>query len=235
MYNPSTHAAPASRTELRRRWRWPRPPLPLAKLSSAGVQLPTYPTHLGMEARARRHVYLPAPKKYMIASLCTCQPRKPYATQSLTTPPAWGTWPSTTRPGGRRFLRWRSATAAADGQGPRRAVRHPLAAAELPDCQGGGIRHTWRRSKACRLPNRSPHRQRLRRRKGSGRRSSGCAGKQEGRWLARITYHGTMHSPGYFDDEQEDARAYDAAARRLRPKGEAARHTAGKQAGAGRG
>ena len=32
-------AAPASRTELRRRWRWPRPPLPLAKLSSAGVQL----------------------------------------------------------------------------------------------------------------------------------------------------------------------------------------------------
>ena len=45
--------------------------------------------------------------------------------------------------------------------------------------------------------------------------------KQAERWLAYIRHSGMQHSLGYFHDEQEAARAYDTAARRLRPKGQA--------------
>jgi len=45
--------------------------------------------------------------------------------------------------------------------------------------------------------------------------------KQSGRWKVSIGHDGTDHHTGYFDDEQEAARAFDAAARRLRPQGKA--------------
>ena len=50
-----------------------------------------------------------------------------------------------------------------------------------------------------------------------------CWNHQDGRWKAAIKHDGTQHHlhVGRFDDEHEAARAFDAAARRLRPKGKA--------------
>jgi len=45
--------------------------------------------------------------------------------------------------------------------------------------------------------------------------------KQRGRWQACIQHDGSKHGLGYFETDQEAARAFDAAARRLRPKGQA--------------
>jgi hypothetical protein len=45
--------------------------------------------------------------------------------------------------------------------------------------------------------------------------------KHYSRWQAEISHNGKPHRLGQFDDEQEAARAFDTAARRLRPKGEA--------------
>ena len=44
-----------------------------------------------------------------------------------------------------------------------------------------------------------------------------CWETRQGRWRASIQHDGTRHSLGAFDDEQEAARAFDDAARRLRP------------------
>ena len=45
--------------------------------------------------------------------------------------------------------------------------------------------------------------------------------KQRSRWAASIKHDGKDHHQGLLDDEQEAARAYDKAARRLRPNGQA--------------
>ena len=45
--------------------------------------------------------------------------------------------------------------------------------------------------------------------------------EQTGRWVSVIKHDGTRHCLGTFVDEHEAARAYDTAARRLRPEGEA--------------
>ena len=42
-------------------------------------------------------------------------------------------------------------------------------------------------------------------------------------WEVQIRHNGEAHHLGHFDDEQEAGRAYDAAARRLRPNGEPSR------------
>ena len=54
--------------------------------------------------------------------------------------------------------------------------------------------------------------------------------KNSRQWSAQISHSGNPHQLGRFDDEQEAARAFDTAARRLRPEGEA--H--GGRAGPGR-
>ena len=103
-----------------------------------------------------------------------------------------------------------SAAAAADRQGARRTLKRTgaaLAATELPDCQGGSIRSTARAA-VCRTEI-------------GGRSEGGGAGvpvgvafvgvtwaRQRGRWMARIRHDdGTDHHLGYFDDDQEAARA----------------------------
>ena len=45
--------------------------------------------------------------------------------------------------------------------------------------------------------------------------------KHSGRWQARVSHDDKNHHLGSFDDEEEAARAFDAPARRLRPKGKA--------------
>ena len=45
--------------------------------------------------------------------------------------------------------------------------------------------------------------------------------KQSSQWVAKIKHKGETHGLGQYDDEQEAGRAYDTAARRLRPNGEA--------------
>jgi len=45
--------------------------------------------------------------------------------------------------------------------------------------------------------------------------------KSARRWRVYINHNGKRHNQGQFDDEQEGARAFDTAARLLRPKGEA--------------
>jgi hypothetical protein len=52
--------------------------------------------------------------------------------------------------------------------------------------------------------------------------------KRTGRWSATIWHDGTLHHVGCFNTDQEAAAAYDAAARRLRPKGKAHGVLAGK-------
>ena len=53
--------------------------------------------------------------------------------------------------------------------------------------------------------------------------------KQSGRWRPRIRHDGSDHNLGQFDDDEEAARAFDAAARRSRPKGQAHGGRSGRQ------
>jgi hypothetical protein len=52
--------------------------------------------------------------------------------------------------------------------------------------------------------------------------------KRSRQWKAEISQTGETQQVGRFDDEQEAARAFDTAARRLRPQGEAHGGRAGK-------
>ena len=56
---------------------------------------------------------------------------------------------------------------------------------------------------------------------------AGVCRKDNGWWAAAISHDGKKHHLGSFDDDQQAARVYDEAARRLRPKGEA--HGSGAQ------
>jgi hypothetical protein len=93
-----------------------------------------------------------------------------------------------------------------------------MVAFELADCQGGGIRGAARVA-VCR-------------REVCGGSKGGGAGfrvgfhrgalhKQSGRWEAMIGHDRIEHRLGRFDNDEEAARAYDTAARRLRSQGKA--------------